>query len=205
MMIAISLLCTPLALSLLAGAAPTPRQDRGPDVSGRVLDTAGGPIPGAGVVLTLDRERRETRTNDDGAYSFWCVPDGNVTLRFSLRGMVSISAGPMSLRYPRGIVWDQTMEVAPGVGHEYSSARRLAFRVTDEEGRPVALREVSVAGLGFGETDHCGRFEISVGWEKDGVVESRLEVSGYAAAPLKVDLSRGDASLHYALVLSRRH
>lgn len=60
-------------------------------ISGFVRDAEGDPI--AGVTIAFKNSRNTATTNEEGKYAI-AVPDGNVTLQFTMPGYLSVQADP---------------------------------------------------------------------------------------------------------------
>jgi hypothetical protein len=80
------------------------------ELSGTVVDEAGGVIPGAGVTLTnaASRSERHSVTNDDGFFAFSAVPAATYTVVVELQGFAAfeytdIALGPGDSRRLRPI------------------------------------------------------------------------------------------------------
>jgi hypothetical protein len=66
---------------------PVPVPPAGPgQILGRVVDAAGGPLPGATVAIDSNGQRQTSVTDASGIYSIYNVPPGNVTINAQLAG-----------------------------------------------------------------------------------------------------------------------
>src|SRR3954467_7217514 len=61
-------------------------------VSGNVMDASGAVVPGATVKLTSEttKEFRETKTDNEGLFSFTAVPRGTYTLKLEHPGFKAV-------------------------------------------------------------------------------------------------------------------
>ena len=106
-------------------------------ISGRVVDTQGAPIPGATVVLEIGRTRQVVTSGADGSFVYSGVPSGNVTVTARLPGMGSESHSlvydqqPQDLELhlvPEGLA--ETVAVAADSARIDVSAGRINQRAT---------------------------------------------------------------------------
>jgi hypothetical protein len=142
-----------------AADAPTPAEDRTPEVRGRILDADGNPVDGATVRLVSPSAPytvyRDTRTDAQGAFSFAHV-------------------GPWRARVvadhdPDGVVSSAEIRVAAGETREItlvlSAAGAVRGTVVDGEGRPVAGAALSVEGVPWivpgATSDEAGAFRMA--------------------------------------------
>lgn len=148
---------------------------RGVSLSGRVVDPAGRPVAGAQIyrmatiaspellATTLREEEPDATTGADGRFSFGDLPPKKPVHLF-VSAPRHLPATAQGVRPP--LATPLTVRLAPGA--------RLAGRITDEAGAPVAEAEVRLAkrtrieGMPVGSaeyrqttSDREGRFEIA--------------------------------------------
>lgn len=129
-------------------------------ISGRVLDAQGNPVPGARVYWTASRTEEEaladdtagvdpkavgeTRTAADGTFhATLAAQPGAVAVRVEAAGLPgAVLAGPYDAA---------DASVLPDV--ELPAAVKLAGKVVDESGKPVAAARVRVSGRGLLDAD----------------------------------------------------
>jgi len=195
-----------LFLSLTIGFAIATLSDVGltqtPSVSGRVVDAAGWPVPGAFVTITEESGSRPVRTTTDrdGAYQFAALPDGTYRIDFELTGFDLMRRNHLPVRSDTtAMVGDVTLYVSAICECvDVRSAATLRERpglVTDESGRPLALARlqiVSPASTGLAYTDSEGRFRVRVpvneNWpltaSASGFITATQQVSGVVEEPV---------------------
>lgn len=185
----------PLVLDLDAAQLPrTIDLPRGVSVSGRVVDGRRRPIEGAAVeaivaIGTLPRGlRRHARSTRAGT--------------FVLRG---IPAGPMQVRFRKGdratVVRGLEAEGDVDAGDiTLSAARRIALRVIDADGQPIAGATARVTAGPSAITDRDGiaridavpaEDDVAVNVTAKGFLAAEMDVAVDATMPLDVELSRG--------------
>ena len=144
-----------------------------PSVSGRVVDAAGGPVPGAFVTITEESGNRSTRatTGRDGTYEFVALPDGTYRIDFGLTGFDRMRRNRLPVRSgATAVVGDVTLFASSececvDVFRPAVTLRERPGLVTDESGRPLALARLQLATPGLtrlGYTDSEGRFRVRV-------------------------------------------
>ena len=86
-----------------------------PALGGRVVDEAGGALPGAAVSIhKLSGEGFDTtiRTNRNGEFMIDSLPDGEYAIRAELRGFVSVTFDPVRIVFPSRVRKDFILRVA---------------------------------------------------------------------------------------------
>jgi hypothetical protein len=206
-----------LFLSLTIGAAIATISDAGisqsPSISGRVVDAAGWPVPGAFVTTTEESGGSPIRatTGPDGTYQFSALPDGTYRIDFELTGFDLMRRNHLPVRSGApAIVGDVTLYVS-GICEcvDVRSAATLRERpglVTDESGRPLArarLQVVSPDRTELAYTDSEGRFRVRVAvretWtltaSATGFIAATQQVSGRVEEPVVFKLPRSGIPL----------
>ncbi len=148
-------------------------RERGPALSGRVLQADGAPAPYALVTTTLDTYRPVHR-------SAWANADGQYRIEGLSTGERTVEARHDTLGWGR-----QEVEIAPGENHaditlEVYEPRLARGRVVDPDGVPAAGAMVE-QGVETVYTDARGDFAIPV--DEDGY-ELVARKAGYAPAYL---------------------
>jgi carboxypeptidase family protein len=173
-----------------------------PSISGRVIDAAGWPVPGAFVTTTEESGGRPIRatTGPDGTYQFAALPDGTYRIDFELTGFDLMRRNHLPVRSDATAVvgdvrlyvsavcecvnvrWPATLRDRPGV-------------VTDEAGRPLALARLQIVTSRSTEaayTESEGRFRLRVPvnehWaltaSASGFIAATQQVSGVVGEPV---------------------
>ena len=165
-----------LFLGLTIGAAIATMSDAGitqsPSVSGRVVDAAGWPVPGAFVTITEESGGRPIRATAgrDGTYQFAALPDGTYRIDFELTGFDLMRRNHLRVRSgATAAVEDVTLYVSSicecvNVRPAATLGERPGL-VTDEAGRPLALARVQILSpvtTAWTYTDNEGRFRVRV-------------------------------------------
>lgn len=121
-----------------------------PALSGRVLDGAGGPIPGATVFAhRISGEPYDATAipGPNGEYVFDALPDGSYAVRAAASGFVSVSYEPLRIVFPNGVQRDFTLVVADvGSGDGvYSSSELVGELIT--QGRRVSGATICLVSI----------------------------------------------------------
>ena len=112
-----------LALLVAAALVPTPASAQENAVAGRVLDTAGDPLPGV-TVEVLGSAQGETRiavTDLDGLYRIDDIPPGTWTVFFTLPGFRLVGRDNVGVDVGAGVVAMVDAEMAIDDWAEYFS------------------------------------------------------------------------------------
>jgi hypothetical protein len=206
-----------LFLSLTIGFAiatlPNVGIAQSPSISGRVVDAAGWPVPGAFVTTAAESGGAPIRvtTGRDGTYQFAALPDGIYRIDFELTGFDLMRRNHLPVRSgATAIVGDVTLYVSSVCEcvdvRSATTRRERPGLVTDESGRPLALARlqiVSPAGAGSAYTDSDGRFRVRVpvneSWpltvSATGFITATQQVSGVVEEPLIFKLRRSGTPL----------
>ena len=149
-----------LLVCSLAGFAQTPSGA----VSGIVVDTSGGAIPGAAVLLTSGGREERTVTDSTGRFVFDQVPPGAATVTVLLHGFapvtMTVSAGRPELRVvlqPAPVSEDVVVH-GTGTRGEDRVSRDLVDRYVPADRRPVDIllaRPLRTDGLRATECTGC--------------------------------------------------
>jgi hypothetical protein len=140
-----ALACVVLTITLGAGAWPAIAQGTVGTIIGTVLDSNGGPLPGATVTVTSSRtkEARTTVTDAAGTYAVPGLAAGSYQVEVQLSGFNRLvrSDVPVAADAPTRV--DATLQIA--VSEELVvTARRRAERLQDT---PVAISPFTAATL----------------------------------------------------------
>ena len=165
-----------------------------PSISGRVVDSAGWPVPGAFVTATEESGGRAIRvtTDRDGTYQFASLPDGTYRIDFELTGFDRMRRNHLPV--PSGataIVGDVTLYVSAVCEcvnvRVTATLRERAGLVTDESGRPLARARVQIESPALTEwayTDSEGRFRVRVAVDESWTLTA--SATGFIAATQQV-------------------
>lgn len=185
---------TTVVVLSLALARPSRAQNPGaPNISGRVVNVAGAPLPG--VEVRIEGTRAVTQTDDKGAYRFSRAPAGAQALTFHRIGYLpgaltvnvpSVSDSVTLVMVPARSVLDTVRVKA----HIYD----VGGIVVDERNRPVAGATIDV----IGETATSATTADAGGWFTFGSVKLgpmilKARKLGFAEATYSMDVedSRG--------------
>ena len=185
------------AIATMSGAGTS----QSPSISGRVIDAAGWPVPGAFVTAIEESGGTPIRTTTgrDGTYQFGAAPDGTYRIDFALTGFDLMRRNHLRVRSAAAIVQDVTLYVSgvcecvnvrpPGTLGERPGL------VTDESGRPLVLARVQIVSpvsSAWTYTDNEGRFRVRVpvneNWpltvSASGFITATQQVSGGFEEPV---------------------
>ena len=173
-----------------------------PSVSGRVIDAAGWPVPGAFVTISDESGggARRATTGRGGTYQFEALRDGSYRIDFQLTGFDLMRRNHLPVRSgTTAIVGDVTLYVSGECEcvHVRPTAT-LGERpglVTDESGRPLALVQIQIVSpvsSAWTYTDHEGRFRVRLpvneSWpltaSASGFITATQQVSGGFEEPV---------------------
>jgi hypothetical protein len=192
-----------VAITAISEAAMT----QSPSISGRVVDAAGWPVPGAFVTVTDDRGGSPPRvtTGRDGTYQFAALADGTYRIDFELLGFDRMRRNHVRVRAGATATGDVTMYVSSicecvNIQSRTTLSERPGI-VTDESGRPlewVRLQMVSPTHSGVAYTDSEGRFRVRApvneSWpltaSESGFVTATQQVTGGVEEPVIFKLRR---------------
>ncbi len=158
---------------LRAGTYKTVLQ-RGLDVTGRVLDNADNPISGATVWAgrRWSMDRQQTKTGDDGKFSFHNVPAGNLDFQASASGFAAD---------------DESFMVAPDMPEivfHLGAGKTIHGMVQDDNGSPIAGVRVDIDGMANQTYDFSATTDDSGHFSWDGAPSEPVQLSfskeGYA-------------------------
>jgi hypothetical protein len=189
------------------GSVPPGHEERGPFLSGRVVDGAGKPVPGAGVNVVIGDRRTTTArgfvADDRGRFrAMLRLYEAAPTAEFARIEIVPPGAAVFAS--PRV----HELDVKPGFTQDrdvgdlaFGAFRRLTLVVVDDAGKPVAGARLCAdeqSPIAKSRTDESGRAELllpetdaalilaAVGFER-----GRIVVPAGAASPFTVTLARG--------------
>jgi len=184
-----------------------------PSVSGRVVDAAGWPVPGAFVTISEESGGRPIRatTGRDGTYQFAALPDGTYRIYFSLTGFDLMRRNHLPVRSAAAVVVQDVTLYVSGLCEcvnvrPPATLRERPGLVTDESGRPLALARlqiVSPASTEWAYTDSEGRFRVRVPvddkWlltaSASGFITATQPVSGGVEEPVVFKLRQSGTPL----------
>ena len=196
-----------VAAIFLPSLAAAQSVTQSPSVSGRVLDAAGWPVPGAFVTITGESGESPARatTAPDGTYQFATLADGTYRIDFELTGFDLMRRNHVRVRAGATATGDVTMYVSPicecvNVQSTTTLSERPGL-VTDESGRPlerVRLQIVSPTHSGLAYTDNEGRFRVRApvneSWpltaSASGFIAATQQVTGGFELPVIFKLRR---------------
>jgi len=120
-----------LFLALLLLAPPAWAQFDTAQVSGTILDTSGGALPGVDVVLVAEGTGLERRavTNEAGLYNFPNVPVGDYRLNATLSGFKPVAKSGVQVNAGLNIRVDVSLEVGALTAAGQDSRRRSTSQV----------------------------------------------------------------------------
>ena len=184
-----------------------------PSISGRVVDAAGWPIPGA-LVTAIDESGGapiRATTGRDGTYQFAAMADGTYRIDFQLTGFDLMRRNHLRVRSDAAVVVQEVTLYVSGVCEcvnvrPPATLRERPGLVTDESGRPLALARleiVSPASTGWAYTDGEGRFRVRLPvddhWlltaSAGGFVTATQQVSGGVEEPVVFKLRQSGTPL----------
>jgi protocatechuate 3,4-dioxygenase beta subunit len=128
------------AMAALAGAdqaVPSSEEEAPRTVTGRVVDSEGRPIPGVRI-WTRQTEEEESRKAEPRPVAI-TGPDGT----FTAQGVLS-SSWPLVAACPPGWVYAEEIALAGSAELRLHPATRIAGRVIDRKGKPVAGVEIDI-------------------------------------------------------------
>jgi hypothetical protein len=191
-------------LTVKVGPALTPPPTTAPNgLAGTVVDSAGQPIEGVGIALTMGSTRVDVRSGADGAWSVELPASGGWT--WSVVGVLCTSRIHNSecqndsffLRNPRGAV-SVPGDPGPTVVYELAS-RTIVGTTVDLAGGPLAGVRVratrSDGAMAFVSTDVNGQFTVPAGpgtwtvWASFGQLVSNTFTIELGAAPTSAPLT----------------
>ena len=200
-------------MSIAIATFPDAAITRSPSIFGRVVDSAGSPVPGVFVTISDASAGRPTRvtTATDGTYEFAALPDGTYRIEFELTGFdlmrrnhvvvhsgATVSVGDVTLYLSAvcecvNVRWPATLRERPGL-------------VTDDSGRPLALARLQIVTPRSTEaayTDSEGRFRVRLPVDENwaltastsGFIAATQQVSGVVDEPVVFKLRNNGTAL----------
>jgi len=156
----------------------------GREVSGRILDTAGGPVPGAAVSLVSSAGVWPAEAGADGGFLISGVPDGTYRLEAEKAGWASARSAE-EVRVAGGPVTGLELRLDRGAA--------IVGRITGlgfEDLSRVQVVASGAAGGQVGNVDYQGSYRIEALAPGDWIVEAQLSGTGRRAVG-KVRLEPG--------------
>jgi hypothetical protein len=147
----------------------------GREVSGRILDAAGGPVPGATVGLVSSAGIWPATTAPDGGFRISGVPDGTYRLEAEKAGWAS-ARGAEEIRVAGGPVTGLELRLDRG-GTIVGRITGLGF----EDLSRVQVVASGAAGGQIGNVDYQGSYRIEALAPGDWIVEAQLSGTGRRA------------------------
>jgi hypothetical protein len=194
----------PAAVTMIAMLTSVGTAQSG-SISGRVVDSGGGLLPGVAVTILPEAggPPRSTTTAPDGTYRFQDLPDGGYRADFDLRGFDLIRLNHLHAgNTPPGII-DAILKVSaicecitPG---ELPPLAARTGRVVDTAGRPLPHARVEAVTSSYREaayTDNEGQFVVRLPldstWQltasDSGFGPMTRQVSGHDVEPIVLRL-----------------
>ncbi len=149
------------------------------DISGKISDETGLPLPGVHVSLSGSRRPagRETLSNSTGRFHFHCLPSDRYTLVFSLQGFLTQMQRGVNFSYPHSVLLNPVMLLDRGVGENFLPHLHInIFVLSATDNKPVPGAKVWVGDVDYGITDVCGRLAAI---EEAGKYRIRVTKPGY--------------------------
>ena len=133
-----------LSLVVLLSAAPAWAQFDTAQVSGSILDTSGGVLPGVDVVLVAESTRLERRavTNEAGLYTFPNVPVGDYRINATLSGFKPIGRTGVRVNAGVNIRVDMQLEIG-GLSETVQVSAATTLVDTGVIGRTVSATQIA--------------------------------------------------------------
>jgi hypothetical protein len=152
----------------LVGRVPVPQA---PSITGRAIDQAGYPIPGASVTAMLESGGVSKRapTGTDGVFRFDGLPDGTYRVDFELLGFQLVRRNHVRVASSGAATVDTTLRIR-GVCEcvqivPVMPLSERAGQVLDQAGRPLPHARVTIVTPRVSEVayaDNDGRFRVRV-------------------------------------------
>jgi hypothetical protein len=169
------------------------------DISGKVSDSAGQPLPDVSVVLksSLGSVVRTTETDNDGRYHFQCIPSDKYTVVFSLRGFLTQEQQGVKFSYPDSLILSPVMTISPEFGETFVNLLTIRlFVISATDGKPIQGAQVTVDNVKAAVVDECGRGAIFV---RPGQHRIRVTKPGRASFEEMVSALTEDVDLKVTL------
>ena len=197
---ALLLLAVTASVSLTQSAAATVAVAQSLSIAGRVLDAAGGALPGV-TAVAIPQTGGDVRTivsGANGTYMFENLPDGIYRIDFDLPGFDTTRRNLVPVRAGKTTQVDVTLHVTSicecidNWGRLGLSKRDLTAylgQVVDTSGRPLPHAQLEIVGPAGPETVYAsreGRFQVRLSPADTWPLTARD--SGFDAVTMKVSI-----------------
>src|SRR5215831_1884575 len=119
-------------------------------ITGTVIDSSGGAIPGVEITLTNQEtgSKAQALTNDTGSYRFASLPPGAYRVEAELAGFDRLSRGPITLQVSQTLAIDLTLQVGQiGQTVDVTEAAPLIDSQTSDVGQAVTRQMIAALPL----------------------------------------------------------
>jgi Carboxypeptidase regulatory-like domain/TonB-dependent Receptor Plug Domain len=119
-------------------------------ITGTVIDSSGGAIPGVDITLTNQEtgSKAQALTNDTGSYRFASLPPGTYRVEAELAGFDRLSRGPITLQVSQTLAIDLTLQVGQiGQTVDVTEAAPLIESQTSDVGQAVTRQMIAALPL----------------------------------------------------------